>query len=82
MLLLLLTAQLAVSTNNWTPLTNNWRRRVSIEAVKQQLDPISDNLSLKDKNSKIFFVGNLVKAKQLNSMQLKPGYGLPQLSLG
>ena len=53
-----------------------------MEAVKQQLDPISDNLSLKDKNSKIFFVGNLVKAKQLNSMQLKPGYGLPQLSLG
>ena len=57
-------------------MTNNWRRRVSIEGLIQQLDPISDNLSLKDKNSKKKFVGNPVKAKQLNSMQLKRGYGL------
>ena len=81
-LLLLLTAQLAGSTNNWTPTTNNWRSRVSIEGVKQQLDPISDNLSLKNKNIKIFFIGNLVEAKQLNSMHSKPGYCLSQPSLG
>ena len=36
----------------------------------------------RDKNSKIFFIGNLVEAKQLNSMHSKPGYWLPQPSLG